>query len=839
MLSDIGDLLEPVVVCVLGRHKKPVGAGCVITDRHAITCAHVVAAAIGYEEYAVEKPADPVPIEFFLGGGDQATVETWWPVAQTGDEPRDGPADLALLRFSQPLPSWVKPARLAESDNLRHQNFIAKGYPAGQEPGVEAEGVFGGRRRDGWIQVQTQTGFPIEPGFSGSPVWIEAYKAIGGILVERIVNKAAPPLAFVIPPSLLKAIYPLVTEAVEPMLGRVLWVPDPPPGYLPRPELVAELKARLFAAFAPVAVSGVGGIGKTVLASALARDEEVQRAFPDGIYWLTLAQPPVVAQQILLAHELSKLPEEFADSQVGKARLEQLLSEKRSLVILDDVRSVADARAFEFENTPTQLLLTTRCSRVVEAVDPVGTKVPALSSAQARDLLASFSGQAVETLPEETAGIIAAANGLPLALAMAGRLAQGRPEAWMKRSVAQAIEASVAALPADAREIFFDLVVFPEDTPIPLKVLESFWAERGLTPEAVADYSDDFVARSLASWDEKRQGNERNDRLILHNLVIGYLRSKVTDRMERQRRLIQTQKPSSGKWVDLPAHASYLWTWLSYHLVEAGWQHQLKALLLDPNWLGAKLTATNVPAMIADYDQMSGDQDLLLIRRALTLSGHVLGQHPEQLTAQLRGRLVEEDGPAVAQLLGVAHADRSSVLVPIRTGYLTRPGALLRTIQTDGAIRAIAVLPDGRRALSSSDDNTLRLWNLDRGTELRRFEGHNGWVRAIAVLPGGHRALSGSGDMTLRLWNLDRGTELRRFEGHDGPVRAIAVMTDGRRALSGASDNTLRLWDLDSGTQLASFVFDGAISTMAVAKERPQVIVGQSGGRVIVLNVLS
>ena len=34
------------------------------------------------------------------------------------------------------------------------------------------------------------------------------------------------------------------------------------------------------------------------------------------------------------------------------------------------------------------------------------------------------------------------------------------------------------------------------------------------------------------------------------------------------------------------------------------------------------------------------------------------------------------------------------------------------------------MLADGRRALSGSWDQTLRLWDLETGAELRRFEGH-------------------------------------------------------------------------------------------------------------------
>ena len=62
--------------------------------------------------------------------------------------------------------------------------------------------------------------------------------------------------------------------------------------YLERPEALRALRDVLFAEdhrqpIALTALAGMGGIGKTVLAKALTDDEVVQRAFPDGIVWLT------------------------------------------------------------------------------------------------------------------------------------------------------------------------------------------------------------------------------------------------------------------------------------------------------------------------------------------------------------------------------------------------------------------------------------------------------------------------------------------------------------------------------------------------------------------------
>jgi predicted phosphodiesterase/predicted NACHT family NTPase len=120
------------------------------------------------------------------------------------------------------------------------------------------------------------------------------------------------------------------------------------------------------------------------------------------------------------------------------------------------------------------------------------------------------------------------------------------------------------------------------------------------------------------------------------------------------------------------------------------------------------------------------------------------------------------------------------------------------------AIHGVAVLADGRRALSASRDKTLRLWDLDAGKELRRLQGHSDEVLSEAMLASGRRAVSGSGDHTMRLWDLEAGKELRRFE-HPRTVQSVAALPDGRKALSGCRDGKVRLWDLEAGKELRRF----------------------------------
>ena len=75
--------------------------------------------------------------------------------------------------------------------------------------------------------------------------------------------------------------------------------------------------------------------------------------------------------------------------------------------------------------------------------------------------------------------------------------------------------------------------------------------------------------------------------------------------------------------------------------------------------------------------------------------------------------------------------------------------------------------PDGSTALSGSDDNTLKLWDLARGRHHpHTHNGHTDYVSSVAIAPDGRTGLSGSQDKTLRLWDLASGSTIRTLTGH-------------------------------------------------------------------------
>ena len=86
----------------------------------------------------------------------------------------------------------------------------------------------------------------------------------------------------------------------------------------------------------------------------------------------------------------------------------------------------------------------------------------------------------------------------------------------------------------------------------------------------------------------------------------------------------------------------------------------------------------------------------------------------------------------------------------------------------------------------------MRLWDIKRERELRRFEGHTGPVESVAFSPDGRSALAGE-SRTVRVWDVQSGRQRHSFAGHTGGVYGVAVSPDGRFVLSGAEDRAVRL----------------------------------------------
>jgi WD40 repeat protein len=627
--------------------------------------------------------------------------------------------------------------------------------------------------------------------------------------------------------------------------GKLWNVPELPPHFLDRSDALNGLKAKVLtsvqsdempqavvmtSASRQIGVQGMGGIGKSVLAAALAHDVQVRQAFPDGVFWVAIGQEPsLTGLQVALAKALGEDQPTFSTVQQGQLSLRELWVDKTALLILDDVWQVEHAAAFEGLGATSKLLVTTRDARLITALGATAHALDLLEDGQAIELLANWAEQPVETLPPAAYLVMRECGHLPLALAMVGAMVQGKPDRWENvlhklrsadlgkirqqfpgypyADLLKTIQVSVEALEPAEQERYLEFAVFPEDTPIPEAVLQTFWRSAGLEWDEVQDVIYLLVDLSLARRDE--QGN-----LSLHDLQVDYVRKQVMDLPGLHDRLLGAYAIGCpGGWHQ-GTDDGYFFEHLALHLREAGRQMELRELLFQFEWLRAKLAATDVNGLLADFAQAPKDTELNRVKCAIRLSAHVFAKDKTQLPSQLSGRLLSFETPTIQTLLNQIAQQNTVPWLCCLTPSLTPPGgALIRTLEGhEGWVTAVCLTPDGKQAVSASHDSTLKVWDIGTGTLIRTLEGHTDcvtdcvknwvtrWVTAVCLTLDGKQVVSASNDSTLKVWDIGTGTLIRTLEGYTDAVRAVCLTPDGKQVVSASEDNTLKVWDIGTGT---------------------------------------
>ncbi|WP_298861195.1 TIR domain-containing protein [uncultured Gimesia sp.] len=160
---------------------------------------------------------------------------------------------------------------------------------------------------------------------------------------------------------------------------------------------------------------------------------------------------------------------------------------------------------------------------------------------------------------------------------------------------------------------------------------------------------------------------------------------------------------------------------------------------------------------------------------------------------------------------------------------------------------SVAVSPDGRLIAWGAPDDTIRLWSVIYGVQIRVLKGHTDDVRSIAFSPDGLTIVSGALDQTVRLWNVATGKQKTVLKGHSGGVFSVSFSPDGKTIVSGAKSadfelepETMRLWDVASGKQKQVFAgYDGDIFGVAFSPDSKTIVVGARNGTVCILDVSS
>jgi len=662
-------------------------------------------------------------------------------------------------------------------------------------------------------------------------------------------------------------------SAPTPPLGKLVAVPTLPPHYRAQPDRLRDLRNALLTDLrGPVIVSGVaarvglqgmGGIGKSVLANALARDLQVRRAFPEGVFWIPVGQQPTIVE---LQRQLAlSLGDEalFDDVHSGKETLRAHFANRASLLVLDDVWRRSDADAFDVLGQRCKLLLTTRDAGLVASMAGTHYQVHLSTEVEALALLAGAAHVAVESLPALAADVVRECGRLPLALALCGGMAQAGTS-WrdllealrehdleflsdvhaaedQHRNVWRAMELSVSVLPRDQQLRFAELAVFAVGARVPEAAVVTLWAHTGgLSERHARRLLVELSQRSLAQLDRRTGAGAREPATAgLHDLLHDFATRLAAQRFGtlaalHEQMLEAYRRKCPAGWHSGPDDG-YFFDHLRDHFVEAGQGEALSRLILDLAWLEKKAALGLVFDLPRDFAKClpigSTDdprrRNIRLLERALRRDLHFIARHPHTVFQCLWNSGWWYDCPEAArhhESVDGPWSQAGDKLSALLESWLaekerTTPGfvwvrsrrppvvPLVGPMQAvlkshTAAVRSAAFSPDGERIASAGGaDKTARVWHTQDGVVLHCLRGHGASVRRVVFSPDGRRIITASDDKTVRAWDVESGAELGQFRPHDSKVVDVAVSPDGREIASIGNDPTIRLWDADRGTE--------------------------------------
>jgi len=156
----------------------------------------------------------------------------------------------------------------------------------------------------------------------------------------------------------------------------------------------------------------------------------------------------------------------------------------------------------------------------------------------------------------------------------------------------------------------------------------------------------------------------------------------------------------------------------------------------------------------------------------------------------------------------------------------------------DGDVFGVAFSPDGTKGASTSNDQSIIVWNLADGAKLAQLKGHAGQVYAVSFHPSAPLVASCGADKSVILWNLADGKEIRRFAGSAEPLYQVAFTPDGKQLVGVGVDRKIHLWDVDTGSEVKTIEGQpDEIYGLSIRPDGKRLVTSGYAGNVVVWNL--
>jgi WD40 repeat protein len=154
----------------------------------------------------------------------------------------------------------------------------------------------------------------------------------------------------------------------------------------------------------------------------------------------------------------------------------------------------------------------------------------------------------------------------------------------------------------------------------------------------------------------------------------------------------------------------------------------------------------------------------------------------------------------------------------------------------NGTLYGIDVAADGGRLVVAGADNSVRLFDTKKNTQIRRFTGPEYALYDVALSPDGKTIAAGGmglgGERPVYLWDVEREEPTKRLVGHADDCYAVAFNAAGDRLLTVGYAGAVKIWDVAKGEPVFETELGGVTYSGTYAPDGTRIAVCGSDGKV-------
>jgi WD40 repeat protein len=592
-----------------------------------------------------------------------------------------------------------------------------------------------------------------------------------------------------------------------------------------------------------ISLEGMGGSGKTTLASYIVGQDSTTILFPSGIFWLTVGRDRIgerlssyiceVVQALTGTHFAA------SDLAVASSALIDALSSftKPVLLVLDDVW------------TDEQITYLLRGGATVSRLIISRNKLGVLQNAYKLEISMMSRNETIETLfldiPADVRyslgedlldALVVFSHRWPVLITILNAALKenissgaslGEVADWLidllrrsgptaldktlfvsvEKSVIATLGATLELIHDEAKELFYSLCIFDEDVIIPDHIIHAYWMHRyNVKQSECSQILGMFTHLRLIGihWRGGKPGRFIHDVLrdfIIHQCSVDLRASMSFDLIESWR---STFLPPNAKtdWWRLPLSESFIFEHLSNQLICSGQAEERHLLLLNLRWYVAQIMSLgSVVSAIADLGK-TDDATLLALESFFSQNAMIFRR--ESSSAGLANTLLGHAAnnvklhSLVNALDGVLEWTMVRSILPLAS---TAPSLVEGHL---GPIGDIAISPDGYLIATVSDDRMALLLDAKTGAIRKRLIGHTERTRSCSFSPSGQYLLTSGMDGTARVWDVISGNPVIVM-GRDTFGLLGSCWSPSGMLIAGAySDGVTVVWSAKDGEIIAS-----------------------------------